>query len=276
MDIVSINADKKLASIAESIGRNPLSWDGWFCLRLVLHNIEEDLYQECQLWVRSILDSYLVGIEGRCYFLDDKSVHILANTKSRNIFEQAGEQICALLKHESALNVDYAIYDLVDEGLLYAHSVLRQTKHSFSLPVSIHAGLDITSLLKPVNIRPERIKVLLIEDDPVTRWMVRNALKEECEFVTAPSASKAYALYESYKPNIIFLDINLPDGNGHAVLEWIIRNDPNACVVMFSGNNNLDNISQAMKNGASGFIAKPFMKDSLLHYVRHFAKMEVV
>ncbi|HOO82434.1 MAG TPA: response regulator [Alphaproteobacteria bacterium] len=79
--------------------------------------------------------------------------------------------------------------------------------------------------------KPGAVRVLLVEDDPVTRWMVRSALKKECEFVTAQSANNAFGLYASYQPDVVFLDIDLPDGNGHDVLKWIMRNDPGACVV---------------------------------------------
>lgn len=102
-----------------------------------------------------------------------------------------------------------------------------------------------------------------MEDDAVTRWMVRNALKNECEFITAPSANKAFAMFSSFTPDVVFLDINLPDNSGYAVLEWILKNDPGACVVMFSSNGQLDNIVQAMEKGASGFISKPFLREHL-------------
>jgi CheY-like chemotaxis protein len=110
-------------------------------------------------------------------------------------------------------------------------------------------------------------KVLLVEDDPVTRWMVRHALKNECQLATAATANRAFALYPSWKPDIVFLDINLPDNNGLAVLEWIKRNDPGACVVMFSSINNMDSIAGALETGANGFVAKPFLKESLVHYI---------
>ena len=112
------------------------------------------------------------------------------------------------------------------------------------------------------------MRVLLIEDDPVTRWIVRKSLRHACRFATAPTASQAYAMFQSFQPDIVFLDINLPDQSGRAVLEWILRNDPGVRVIMFSSNDNLDNIAQTLEKGASGFIAKPFLKEELLHYVR--------
>lgn len=118
----------------------------------------------------------------------------------------------------------------------------------------------------------DQAKVLLVEDDPVTRWMVRNALKHECDLATVSEGHKAFEMYASYQPDIVFLDINLPDANGYDVLEWIIHNDPGAAVVMFSSNDNLDNIASSMDQGARGFIAKPFLKEQLLHYIHNHAR----
>lgn len=270
MEILTVNADRKLVSIASSVGRNPQSWDGWFCLNIGLQDVDDDLFQECLLWTKSIVDSYLKEIDGRVYFCGNKTIHILCKTVSPKILQQTGQQICDLIYAENNLSVYYTIYDLIEDGFIYAQSVLEQAGTLFSLPVSVYSGVETlpSSDPMPKAQNPDAIKVLLIEDDPVTRWMVRNALKYECEFVTASTMSKAFSMYASYQPDVVFLDINLPDGDGRTVLEWIMRNDPGACVVMFSSNDNLDNISSALEDGASGFIAKPFLKEQLMHYVR--------
>ena len=56
----------------------------------------------------------------------------------------------------------------------------------------------------------------------------------------------------------LILDINLPDVTGHDLLERILLIDPDAHVIMLSGNADQTNIVQAMSKGAKGFIAKPF------------------
>ena len=279
MDILSVNANQKVTHIAASIGRNPLSWQHWFSLHLHLEGIDDALKQECFIWTKSIVDSYFQAAEGRVYFCEN-DIHVICKNVSEHVLVQGAQQICDLVYNECANNVlSYALYDLSEQGFLYAKNVLEQSGNIFSMPVSVHAGLgDIAGEQAP-TLRPiksgkpimncqDYTKVLLIEDDPVTRWMVRNALKHECHFATATSTNTAFSMYNSYQPDVVFLDINLPDGNGYTVLEWIMRNDPGACVVMFSSNDNLDNISSALDEGASGFIAKPFLKEQLLHYVQ--------
>lgn len=273
MRILSINADQKLVSVVSSVGRNPQSWDGWFCLQIKGEDIEDDLYQECLLCTKSIVESYLKEVEGCVYFCGNKNIHILGKTISSQVLYQAGHNICELIYNENETSAYYTVYDLVEDGFTYAQSVLEQAGNTCSLPVLFHDDLEALFLSEPLPQGQSlgAVKVLLVEDDPVARWMVRNALKHECEFVTAPTMNKAFGMYSSYHPDVVFLDIDLPDGSGYVVLEWIMRNDPGACVVMFSSNDNLDNISSALESGASGFIAKPFLKENLLHYIRAHA-----
>lgn len=110
--------------------------------------------------------------------------------------------------------------------------------------------------------------VMIVEDDPVTRRVVSQAFKENYAIISAQNAHEAVSNYLLHAPDVVFLDIGLPDANGFAVLKQIISCDPEAYVVMFSGNDYPDNIAQAFCEGAMGFVAKPFKKESLSHYIR--------
>ncbi|MCB1563319.1 MAG: response regulator [Alphaproteobacteria bacterium] len=272
MEILSINADQKLISIASSIGRDPQSWAGWFCLEFLLYDVDDDIYQECMLWTKSVVESYLQDTEGRVYCCSDRTIHVIAKISSCKILHHTARHICDLIQGESGIEIPYTVYDLVENGFSYAQNVLSQVDNVLELPKPLVAELERSNIPEQsehlLSSLAHNTRVLLVEDDPVTRWMVRNALKYECEFVTAPTANKAFSLYSSYQPDVVFLDINLPDGNGYTVLEWILRNDPGAQVIMFSSNDNLDNIQGALEEGACGFIAKPFLKEQLMRYVQ--------
>jgi two-component system chemotaxis response regulator CheY len=110
-------------------------------------------------------------------------------------------------------------------------------------------------------------KVLLVEDDPVTRWMVRLALKGECLLATACDAGKAISSYLAYKPDMVLLDINLPDRNGKDLIQYLLRIDPGAHIIMFSSQNTPEAVEDSLRQGAKGFIAKPFNRDELLRYI---------
>ena len=113
--------------------------------------------------------------------------------------------------------------------------------------------------------------VLLIEDDPMSLHMARKALEGPVTIETAPDAATARNAYMAHIPDIVFLDIDLPDASGHDLLGEFLAIDPKAFVVMLSGNSFPDSIQRSLKLGAKGFIGKPFTRAKLLAYVNQTA-----
>ena len=286
MQIHSINSEAKLASIASSIGRNPSSWHNWSVLHIEVCNLGHDRYdEECLLWVQSVLGSYLREVEGRAYLCSGPSIHVLCKNISADILELAGEQICALMLEEDSLLADFKVHTLRDDGLDYVSDFFSRQKDVLRLAGKRYEDFSkcFSRQLMPQDFEEEFISgqnghgatVMLVEDDPVTRWMVRNTLKNDCQVVTACNASQAFSKFNAVQPDIVFMDIDLPDKSGRDVLGWIMQNDPGACVVMFSGNNDLDTISESIEEGASGFISKPFLKEDFIGYIRTFQYREM-
>ena len=272
MEIINIGAEMRLMQIGSCIGRFPQSWNNWMAMRITFDGSNEEAQAGVHHATKSIIGSYLGNVDGRVYYCTG-SLHILCKDVSFEIINQAGQQICHLLSDDSDEPVIFEIYDLRHHALDYARLVDQDCNGIF-FHGSTSKFLDRNSAITPKKFdkhKPSDLKnltrVLLVEDDPVTRWMVRNTLKNECEFATAPCANKAFSMYAAFNPEIVFLDINLPDNNGYNVLQWIMRNDPGAYVVMFSSQSNLDNILEALEKGASGFIAKPFLQETLMNYV---------
>ena len=281
MRILSIDAEQRLLSLVTAVGRNPMSWQGWMCLYIdVVASDNSCGAPSCMLWVQSILGTYLKDVEGRVYVCDERYIHIICQDVDWSVMAEAAAQISSLIKDEDGLDIDYYIYDLGREGVLYADRVLYQDdgiswgssdqvvafqKSREAIRMKPFANIDLVS---DDEISCAKPRVLLVDDDQVTRWMVANTLKHECEMNTAQTASQAFALYASLAPDLVFLDIDLPDKSGLNVLSWILKNDPGANVVMFSSNDSLDNIADTLEQGAHGFVAKPFLKRDLLYYVQ--------
>lgn len=118
----------------------------------------------------------------------------------------------------------------------------------------------------------DHANVLLIEDDRSTRRLVAAALDGHCSYHEAPSAGKGISEYVNQIPDIVFLDLELPDGDGHSLLKWIMQNDPAAYVVLFSGNCDAENVRKAMRNGAKGYIPKPFDASLMMYYIHQCPK----
>ncbi len=117
-------------------------------------------------------------------------------------------------------------------------------------------------------------EVLIIEDDEVTRKMVESALsyffaQKDISIELAHNGKTALQKYVQHAPNMIFLDIGLPDFNGHEIMQAILAMDNEAYIVMLSGQDDKGNILRAIEHGAKGFVGKPFKKDKLAEYVQN-------
>lgn len=110
------------------------------------------------------------------------------------------------------------------------------------------------------------MEVLVIEDDSFSRRLVEKSLSNY-HVTGLADAERALAMYARQAPDIVFLDINLPNVTGHELLEKIMEIDPQAYVIMLSGNADHENVTEAMKRGARGFVAKPFSPDKLHRYI---------
>jgi len=279
MKMIETEAQMDLVRIIHSINKDPESWENWMCLHIALPRISADEASlEAMDCIRPLLESCLQDIEGSAYFCDQGDIFIVCKNTSSSVLQEVARHVCDLVIGENMVTSDFKIFDLAHDGQSFVDYYYAQDKRFtvFSLPDALsdkkHGRPDaiFAPREEPASKNLQRnssIKVLLVEDDPVTRWMVRNALRSKCQFATAQTGNKALALYSSYQPDIVFLDINLPERNGLSVLDWIMEHDPGAYVVMFSSEGNLDTIVNTLEDGAKGFIAKPFRKEQLIHYI---------
>lgn len=113
----------------------------------------------------------------------------------------------------------------------------------------------------------EKPSILVVEDDPFSQKLVNNALRSDYEVDIKSLGQDGVKSYISKAPDILFLDINLPDVNGHELLQKIFSLDPAAFVVMFSGNGDQKNVVKAVELGAKGFVGKPFTPQKLRQYI---------
>ncbi|MDQ6950727.1 MAG: sigma-54 dependent transcriptional regulator [Mariprofundales bacterium] len=101
------------------------------------------------------------------------------------------------------------------------------------------------------------MKALVIDDDAGIRWILERVLREEgVEVLQAETLADGRAMAESYAPNLIFLDLFLPDGNGMDALgEGVFGEIP---VVILTAQTTFDHAAQAYRQGAMEYLPKPF------------------
>jgi two-component system, chemotaxis family, chemotaxis protein CheY len=110
-------------------------------------------------------------------------------------------------------------------------------------------------------------RILIVDDSIVLRQMIKDTLAPEgWEIVgEAGNGHDAIELYKQLKPDVVTLDIIMPDMDGMDALKAIIALDPAAKIVIVSELNQTRVISEAIRCGAQDFIAKPFLPEQLLH-----------
>ena len=107
-------------------------------------------------------------------------------------------------------------------------------------------------------------KVLIVDDEKLIRWSVRRQLEEwSYTALEAESGMGALALIRTEVPDLILLDVRLPDLSGIEVLREIKQNNLGVSVIMITGDPQLDDIKTAIKLGALDFIKKPLDFDEL-------------
>lgn len=108
------------------------------------------------------------------------------------------------------------------------------------------------------------LRILAIDDEPPIRKLLRIGLSTQgYEIIDAPNGKTALELLAS-KPDLVILDLGLPDTEGHELLRTIrARNDSVPILVLSSRGDQVDKV-QALDLGADDYITKPFGMDELL------------
>jgi len=121
----------------------------------------------------------------------------------------------------------------------------------------------------------ERIRLLIVDDIAETRENIRKLLQFEPDIVvvgTARTGEEAIRVAHDTQPDVVLMDINMPDMNGIKATEAILEDIPFTQIVILSVQNEPDYMRKAMLAGARDFIAKPPSGDELISTIRFVSK----
>jgi len=120
----------------------------------------------------------------------------------------------------------------------------------------------------------ELIRVLIVDDIAETRENLRKLLQFESDVTVVGSARtgvEAIDIARETEPDVVIMDINMPDMDGIEATEAMLRDVPFTQIVMLSVNNDADYVRRAMRAGARDFLAKPPSGDELISTIRTLA-----
>jgi len=113
-------------------------------------------------------------------------------------------------------------------------------------------------------------KILIVDDAAFMRMMIKDTLKKNGyeNIIEAADGEIAVQTYKLERPDLVLMDITMPNKNGLEALKEIKEIDANAKIVMCSAMGQESMVVEAIRNGAKDFIVKPFKADRVLKTVQ--------
>ncbi|WP_418501415.1 response regulator [Flagellimonas sp.] len=117
-----------------------------------------------------------------------------------------------------------------------------------------------------------KAEILIIDDEPQIRKLLQiNLESNDYKVVQASTGKEGLMLSASHPPDLILLDIGLPDKSGHEILKEL-REWYNRPIIILSVQDNETDIVSALDNGATDYLTKPFRTGELLARIRSAVK----
>ncbi|MBP1996021.1 response regulator [Paenibacillus eucommiae] len=121
------------------------------------------------------------------------------------------------------------------------------------------------------------IKVLVVDDTAFMRMLMRAILEELGHQVVgeARNGIEAISMYQRIRPELVTMDITMPELDGISAVKKIKSIDPSAKIIMCSAMGQREMVLEAVRSGASDFVVKPVHRDRLIEaiqrvFVDHF------
>jgi two-component system chemotaxis response regulator CheY len=114
-------------------------------------------------------------------------------------------------------------------------------------------------------------KILIVDDAAFMRMMIKETLKSSGyeNIIEAADGDQAVQTYKTEKPDLVIMDITMPNKNGLEALKEIKEFDPKAVIVMCSAMGQESMVVEAIRNGAKDFIVKPFKSERIIKTVQN-------
>lgn len=120
------------------------------------------------------------------------------------------------------------------------------------------------------------MKVLLVDDAAFIRMSLKKILNEseyEFECVEAGNGEDAIRMYKTTSPDLVIMDITMPEMDGIAAVQKIVEYDPKAKIIMCSSMGYQAKVVDAVTAGALDFIVKPYNAEKVIKSIKKVLKL---
>lgn len=121
----------------------------------------------------------------------------------------------------------------------------------------------------------QKIRVIIIDDHPLFREGLKTILNRKSRYEVAGEAGSGHAglrLVKNLKPDLVLLDLSLPDTRGLDLIRDILKASAASRILVVSMHSKIDYIAKAFQHGAMGYIVKESAAETLLNGVEHILK----
>lgn len=230
----------------------PLIQDNYNEWHIVSINLDTDNEDESKELLSKFLESYKDTI-GFCYLeSQNKAVSIMKlgevtsySEVKNNVETSLDNKKCRVLAKKMSANG------------------LKQVQIDLSSKGDSKGKID---LFKAREGRDKNV-IMVVDDDMFVRKSVCSLLSGISETIEVPDGTKALSEYIRTNPDIVILDIHMPNKSGLDVINEISNEDSNAFIVVSSSDSIRENVLEAVQRGAVGFLAKPIKKEKIFNYI---------
>ncbi|GAB57850.1 chemotaxis protein CheY homolog [Rheinheimera nanhaiensis E407-8] len=115
-----------------------------------------------------------------------------------------------------------------------------------------------------------QLSALVVDDVAAVRSFIAQILRQLgiAQVLEAADGNSAAELFRQYHPQLVFLDIQLPDINGQQLLKQFKQQQQHTNIFMVSAFSSVENLQQAVANGAGAFVVKPFSAQRINNLVQ--------
>jgi two-component system chemotaxis response regulator CheY len=275
MQLVIDNAKAGFAKVMHSISCDPYSWQNWHVLHMHIDAQTQPLHADDI--TRHYLQQQLHGRPGVIYMCDPHNIFIFSRNEGEHALLMIGSDFVDHMQAQHGMQWSCRIYHVATEWhhlpnhqSYHTHRKYMELEHNpavSALNDIMFSMLDVLASNLETRACRGALKILLVEDDPLSRKIALKHIGDTHHVITAASAKDAVTQYAFHAPDLVLLDIGLPDYPGFHVIDTIKSHDPDAYIIMFSANDFLENLTYCMNAGANGFLGKPLQHVQLEHYI---------
>jgi chemotaxis family two-component system response regulator PixG len=174
---------------------------------------------------------------------------------------------------KSVTSVTRALLPLIKKGLVQLRTVPDLPAPTFNLRTASWVSTPGESELESIKPNQQKPLIACIDDSPVVFQVMKNILEPAgYQVIGLQDPVQALAQVAKYKPDLIFLDLVMPDANGYTICQFL-RKAPvfqNTPVIILTSRDNVIDRSRTKLIGASGFLGKPPDPNETLKIVRRY------